>query len=88
MSPNLHRHSTRASTHNHRNTIILDNDTYESVRYTFEVEVLCYYNNYPFIHSNADVKHLSGDYIMHCIVWLEDDSAVWDIQINTRTNPD
>ena len=27
----------------------------------FEVEVQCYYNDYPFIHSNADIKHLSGD---------------------------
>ena len=64
--------------------IILDNDAYESVRYTFEAEVLCYYNDYPFIHGNTDIKHLSGDHIIYWIEWLEDDSAVWDIQIDTR----
>ena len=49
-----------------------------------EAEVLCYYNDYPFIHGNADIKHLSGDHIIYWIEWLEDDSAVWDIQIDTR----
>ena len=65
-------------------TIILDNDAYESVYYTFEAEVICYYNDYLFMHNNADIKYLSGDCIMYCIKWLEDDSAVWDIQIDTR----
>ena len=46
-------------------TIILDNDAYESVCYTFEAEVLCYYNDYLFLHSNADIKHLSGDNLMY-----------------------
>ena len=45
--------------------ITLDNDAHKSVRYTFNFVVLCYYDDYPFIHGNADIKHLSGDYIMH-----------------------
>ena len=38
-------------------TITLDSDAYESVHYTFEVQVLCYYNDY--------VMHLSGNYIIY-----------------------
>ena len=34
--------------------------TYESVRYIFNLKILCYYNNYPCIHSNANFKHLSN----------------------------
>ena len=38
----------------------------------------------PSIYSNADIKHLSRDYATHGIEWLEDESAVWDIQIDTK----
>ena len=31
--------------------ILLDNDAYESVRYTAEAEVLCCYNDYPFYNT-------------------------------------
>ena len=59
----------------------LNNDAHESVRHTFMFEVLCYYNDCPSTHSNADIKHLSRDY---AIEWLEDESAVWDIRIDTK----
>ena len=66
----------------------LNNDAHESVRHTFNCEALCCYNNYPFTHSNADVKHSSRDQAtwltMYWIEWLEDESAVWDIQIDTK----
>ena len=62
-------------------TIALNNNAYESVCHTFNFEVLCYYNDCPSIYSNADIKHLSRDY---AIEWLEDESAVWDIQIDTK----
>ena len=68
--------------------ITLDNDDYESVCYAFTFEVLYYYDYYPFTHSNADIKRLSRDYVIHLIEWLENDSAVLDIQIDTRMNPD
>ena len=47
-------------------------------------EVPCYYNDCPSTHSNADIKHLSRDYATRWIKWLEDESAVWDIQIDTK----
>ena len=37
-----------------------------------------------FIHSNDDIKYLSGDYIMYLFEWLEYNSASWDILIDTR----
>ena len=45
--------------------MILDNNTYENVRYTFNFEVLCSYNDFPFIHSNVNTKYFPGDYILH-----------------------
>ena len=30
------------------------------------------------------IKHLSRDYATRWIKWLEDESAVWDIQIDTK----
>ena len=62
----------------------LDNNAYDSMRFTFEFELICDIRT----HSNAYVNYLSGDYIMHWIEWLEDDSAVWDIQIDTRKHFD
>ena len=38
-------------------TNTLDYDAYESVRYTFNFKVPCYYNDYPCIHSIADINH-------------------------------
>ena len=69
-------------------TIALNKDAYENVRHTFNFEVLCYYNDCPSTHSNADIKHLSRDYATYWIEWLEDESAVWDIQIDTKMTLD